>query len=58
MYESSIFCAFGADDELVDSGFTMVGATGLAAAVMVEIKGFGFAFGAAVSLLTRTDAGI
>lgn len=43
--------------KLVDSCFTMAGATGLAAIVMVECKGFGFAFGPAVSLLTRTDAG-
>lgn len=56
MYESSILCPFGADDE-VDSGFTMVGATGLAFTVVVDSKGFGFALGAAVSLLTRTDAG-
>lgn len=59
MYESSILCAFGADDELVDSGF-MIGATGLEVTGMDETEGFGFAFAAAaaLSLLTRTDAGI
>lgn len=38
VYESSIFCAFRADVKLVDSCFTMAGAKGLAAIVMVECK--------------------
>lgn len=57
IYESSILCGFGADDELADSGITMVGAAGWVAVAVTETDGFGFAFGAAVSLLTLTDAG-
>ena len=57
IYESSILCGFGADDELADSGITMAGAAGWVAVAVTETAGFGFAFGAAVSLLTLTDAG-
>ena len=57
IYESSILFVFGADDELADSGFTMVGAAGWVAAAVTESDGFGFPFGAAISLLTLTDAG-
>ena len=56
-YESSMLCAFGADDELAGSGFIMVGAASWVAAAVVETDAFGFAFGTAVSLLTLTDAG-
>lgn len=50
---------FGADDGLVvasafkgsDGGF------GAATTAVVESNGLGFDFGAAISLLTRTDAG-
>lgn len=56
-YESSMLCAFGADDELAGSGFIMVGVAGWVVAAVVETDGFGLAFGAAVSLLTLTDAG-
>jgi hypothetical protein len=62
VYESSMLGAFGADDELTDSGFTIVGpsVTGTVLAVdtdTVDTGGFGFVLVIAVSLLTRTDAG-
>lgn len=61
VYESSILCDFGADEEeLTVSGFiTTVGAAAglLVAATAVERMGFDLGFGVAVSLLTRTDAG-
>ena len=57
VYESSMLCAFGADDdELTDSGFTIVG--GPETVLEVDIVGFGLDFATAFSLLTRTDAGI
>ena len=57
MYESSMLCPFGADDdELTASGFTIVVA-GLEATIVVETAGLGFDFGAFISRLTRTDAG-
>lgn len=59
MYESSMLCGFAAaDDEgFITSGFTTGGAAGPGTAEIVETDCFGFTFGAAVSLLTRTDAG-
>ena len=58
IYESSMLCVFGAEGELTISGFTIEGAgPGLMDAATVETDGFGFPFGIAVSLLTRTDAG-
>jgi len=62
VYESSMLGAFGADDELTDSGFTIVGpsVTGTVLDVdtdTVDTGGFGFVLVTAVSLLTRTDAG-
>lgn len=57
IYESSMLCGLAADDEVDGSGFMIVGAAGCVAAVVVETDGLGFAFGAAVSLLTLTDAG-
>lgn len=56
-YESSMLCVFGPDDEFANSGFTAAGAAGLGVGITVEREGFGFGFKAAVSLLTRTDAG-
>lgn len=58
MYESSILCNLGADVVAV-SGFPAdVTAEGLVAGpIAAEGCGFGLAFGAAVSRLTRTDAG-
>lgn len=54
MYESSIL--FGAEDEPVDSCFETGGARiGRLEVKMVDV--FGFDFGRADSLLTRTDAG-
>ena len=59
VYESSMLCAFGADDdELTDSGFTIVGGPETVLEVEVDIVGFGLDFATAFSLLTRTDAGI
>lgn len=57
IYESSILWDFGADDELIDSGFTVVGAVGLVATAVVEVPAFGFDLGMTASLLTRTEAG-
>lgn len=57
VYESSMLCAFGADDELTGSGFTIVGAGVLETIVEVDTAGFGFVLVIEVSLLTRTDAG-
>lgn len=57
VYESSMLLDFGADDELVESGFTVVGAAGLMATAVVEVTAFGFGLGIAASLLTRTEAG-
>lgn len=57
MYESSILCFFGADDELTNSGFPTIGAAGRDGAAAVDGEGFAFAFGTAISLLTLTDAG-
>lgn len=48
--------AFLPDDEFAGSGFTKVVA-GRAATDVVGSDAFGFALGAAISLLTRTDAG-
>jgi len=56
IYESSMLLPFGADDEFADSGLTGGVADRVGAAV-VGSEGFAFAFGAAISLLTRTDAG-
>lgn len=58
MYESSILCNLGADVVAV-SGFPAdVRAEGFVAGpIAAEGCGFGLAFGAAVSRLTRTDAG-
>lgn len=57
-YESSILCTFPADDvDTVSDLPTTMGAEGLDTKVVVESCGFGFPFGIAVSLLTRTDAG-
>ena len=56
IYESSMLCGFEADDELVASVFTRE-AAGFEAATVVESDGLVFAFGAVISLLTRTDAG-
>jgi hypothetical protein len=60
-YESSMLGAFGADDKLTGSGFTIVGlGPGVAETVLdvdVDTGGFGFVLVIAVSLLTRTDAG-
>lgn len=58
IYESSILCGFSADEEFAVSCFTTVGAAvGRVAAATDERDGFGFDFGIADSLLTRTDAG-
>lgn len=59
VYESSMLCAFGAEeDELADSGFTIVGPVVPETVVLeVDSVAFGFVLAAAVSLLTRTDAG-
>lgn len=57
VYESSMLCAFGADDELTDSDFTIVGPDVPGTVLGVGNVGFGFVLDAAVSLLTRTDAG-
>lgn len=58
MYESSMLCGLAAAaDGFTNSGFTTEGAACPGTAEMVETDGFGFAFGAAISLLTRTDAG-
>lgn len=59
VYESSTLCGFGADEELTDSGFVAVGTTAglMAAAGADDTDCFDLGFGAAVSLLTRTDAG-
>lgn len=57
IYESSILCFFGADDELTNSGFPTIGAVGRDGAAVVDGEGFGLDFGAASSLLTLTDAG-
>lgn len=60
MYESSTLAGFAADE---DGGFTVgcfktVGVSaGWEATDADETDGFGFVFGAADSLLTRTDAG-
>lgn len=51
-----MLCGFDADAGLVASVFT-TGAAGFAAATVVGSDGLGFAFGAVISLLTRTDAG-
>lgn len=51
-----MLCGFGADDEFTDSCLTKGVADWVGAAV-VGSDGFAFAFGAAISLLTRTDAG-
>lgn len=58
-YESSMLGALGADDELTESGFTIVGPGGAKTVLDVDVDtdGFGFVFVIAVSLLTRTDAG-
>lgn len=48
--------ALGADDDFADSGFTKVVA-GRAATAVVGSDTFAFDLGAAISLLTRTDAG-
>lgn len=59
VYESSMLCAFGADDELTDSDFTIVGPD--VPETVLEVgpgtAGFGFVLDTAASLLTRTDAG-
>lgn len=58
-YESSMLGAFGADDELTDSGFTIVGPDVPETVLeVVGSEGFGFVLIIAASLLTRTDAGI
>jgi len=62
VYESSMLGAFGADDELTDSGFTIVGPSVIGTVLevdtdIVDTSGFGFVLVIAVSLLTRTDAG-
>lgn len=57
IYESSILCFLGADEELTNSGFPTIEAVGMDGAAAVDGEGFGFAFGAAISLLTLTDAG-
>lgn len=53
--------AFGADDELTESGFTIVGPGGAETVLDVDVNvdtgGFGFVLVIAFSLLTRTDAG-
>lgn len=51
-----MLCGFGADNEFTDSCLTKGVADWVGAAV-VGSDGFAFAFGAAISLLTRTDAG-
>lgn len=51
-----MLCGFSADAGLVASFFT-TGAAGFVAATVVDSDGLGFAFGAVISLLTRTDAG-
>lgn len=56
IYESSMVCGFGADEKFDASSFKVESA-GLGAATAAESGGFGFPLGAAVSLLTRTDAG-
>lgn len=56
LYESSMLCPFGADDDFTGSGLTK-GVTDWVGADVVGSDGFGFDFGAAISLLTRTDAG-
>lgn len=58
MYESSMLFPFGADEELTDSGFMTAGPGVTETVVVVDCDDFGFAFGIAASLLTRTDAGI
>lgn len=54
-----MLCAFGADDELTDSDFTIVGPD--VPETVLEVgpgtAGFGFVLDTAASLLTRTDAG-
>ena len=58
VYESSMLCAFGADDdELTDSGFTIADPDVPETVLEVDNDGFGFVLVIAVSLLTRTDAG-
>jgi len=57
VYESSMLCAFGADVELTDSDFTIVGSDVPDTVLEVDTAGFGFVLLIAVSLLTRTDAG-
>lgn len=59
VYESSTLCSFGADEDLTDSVLVTVGTTAglMTAAGADERDGFALGFGAAVSLLTRTDAG-
>lgn len=53
-----MLCGFAADEEVPDSFFATVGAAfGRVAVVTDERDGFGFNFGTADSLLTRTDAG-
>lgn len=58
VYESSMLGALGAENELTDSGFTILG-TGAETAldVGVDTGGFGFVLAATASLRTRTDAG-
>jgi len=57
VYESSMLGAFGADDELTASDFTIVGPDVPETVLEVDTAGFGFVLLIAVSLLTRTDAG-
>lgn len=57
VYESSMLCAFGADDELTVSGFTIVGPDVPVTVLEVDSDGFGFVLVVAASLLTLTDAG-
>lgn len=57
IYESSMLCPFGADDKLTDSDLTTVDADVPETVAGFGRGGFGFDFGTAVSLLTRTDAG-
>lgn len=53
-----MLCGLSADEEVADSFFATAGAAfGRVAAAADEMGGFGFNFGTADSLLTRTDAG-
>lgn len=59
-YESSMLCPFGAIFDVCASSElqVVVGINGLEMLVGARGWDFSFVFGAAVSLLTRTDAGI